>query len=168
MKKILNYLLFNKYKKQVDEKNIILISKTKGKIEVRLEDINIIFVNTKSVENVFLMGLKDISNYTLKIGDSVLLTNQSEPKENGIYEVNKGYWKKINLPENKYNIILITSGYFLNKKYLIKGNKNFIDDINSIFINFLPNYINKLLNDININIIDLRNNKNAKNICEKR
>ena len=156
-------------KNKIEEKppSMYIITKTHGDIEIPLDDINIILVKTRSIENVFLMGLKSLSNYSLKIGDGVLLTNQESLKENGVYEVNQGYWRKINLPENKYNIIIVTQGLFLDTKYLIHGNDYHIDELSSIIVKAKPKSI-ELLNHKYLNIIDLRHNSEATNICERK
>lgn len=169
-KKLKKFLsIFSKKKNPEEIKNILLLTKTRGDIEIPLDEANIIFVSTKSIENVFLMGLKSLTNYKLKIGDGVLLTNQSNPLENGVYEVNQGYWKRITLPENKYNVIIVTKGLFMDTKYLIYGNEHFIDNINSLVIKTsIDNKINDIMNLNIINIIDLRNNNDAVNICERK
>lgn len=144
-----------------------------GTIQCSTDDINILMVKTLSISNVWLLGLKQISGVELQRGDSVLLRCQEDLTENGIYEVNKGYWKKLSDFKTKYTIVYITEGQFINSLFVVYFNdeKTKIDKITSISLKCLSHkIISFLLEEVqktNIEIKDLRNNPEAKDcICK--
>ena len=51
-------------------------------------------VAVKSTANITLSGTQSIDGYTVQVGDRVLLTDQTDTTENGIYEASAGTWSR--------------------------------------------------------------------------
>lgn len=53
------------------------------------------YVKVATTENITLNGTKVIDGISLELGDSVLVKNQEDAKENGIWEVQSGAWNRL-------------------------------------------------------------------------
>jgi hypothetical protein len=76
-------------------------------IDLETNDINdlIEFETTRTVKvatnfNIILSGLKQIDGYLTKVGDRVLVKDQNDPKENGIYIADRDNWRRAEYLDN--------------------------------------------------------------------
>lgn len=91
-------------------------------------------VDAATTENIVLSGLQTIDNVMVKVDDRVLVKDQDNPAENGVYIVKETDWVRSN--DSDTELKLIYSLYFV-KNGLINRNKGWVcvqADLNSSII----------------------------------
>ena len=80
-------------------------------------------VEAASTENITLSGLQTIDSYDLKEDNRVLVKDQTDPLENGVYTVAVGAWSR---SSDTATNILLYKGLFFVKNGALNRNKGFI------------------------------------------